>query len=136
MDEVRQAGYLGSKLDEAWSHRVKAAEDWNSQLDKGEIHPDRITRLTWVMKALRSGQGYHEKIAVLEKQWRESDGRKEPSLAWALNDTFGRSFWLGGIFKVVELRFSLHKLSRVIICVTGNRRHLPTDGTTPCESYH
>ncbi|KAK7690924.1 hypothetical protein QCA50_006027 [Cerrena zonata] len=101
MDESREAGYLSSKLDEAWAQRVKAAEEWNLRLDNGEIHPGLTTRLRWTLKALRRGQGYRERIAAMEKQWRETDGRKEASLAWALNDTFGRSFWLGGIFKVI-----------------------------------
>ena len=100
MDEPRQAGYLGSKLDDAWARRVQEAEDWNLRLDKGEVHPGFITRLKWTLCALREGNGYHERLAAMEKQWRESDGRKEASLAWALNDTFGYSFWLGGIFKV------------------------------------
>ncbi|KAI6039827.1 ABC protein [Pisolithus marmoratus] len=37
----------------------------------------------------------------LEQHWREAGGRKHASLAWALNDVFGRSFWSGGVFKVV-----------------------------------
>jgi ATP-binding cassette, subfamily C (CFTR/MRP), member 1 len=47
-----------------------------------------------------NGVGYTEKRAALEQHWLNHDGRKEASLAWALNDTFGLSFWLGGLFKV------------------------------------
>ena len=101
MDESREAGALGSKLDEAWARRVKEAEEWNARLESGDLRPSSLTRLTWSMKSLRGGRGYREKIAALEKRWREKDGRMEPSIAWALNDTVGYSFWLGGLFKVM-----------------------------------
>ncbi|KAI0694596.1 ABC protein [Cytidiella melzeri] len=102
LDASRQSGPLGDKLDQAWARRVQEANDWNTRLSKGEIRPGLWKRVKWSVKALRShGAGYAEKRAALEQQWLEHDGRKEASLAWALNDTFGRSFWLGGLFKVL-----------------------------------
>ncbi|KAI0073467.1 ABC protein [Panus rudis PR-1116 ss-1] len=101
MDESREAGVLGAKLDAAWAHRVEAAKEWNVRMSNGEIKPGVFKRMKWSLQALKSGTNYSERRAALEKHWREVDGLKEPSLVWALNDTFGYSFWLGGIFKVV-----------------------------------
>ena len=56
------------------------------------------------MQALRGGQSqgtYHERRDALEAQWCEIGGRKQASLAWTLNDVFGRDFWFGGGFKVI-----------------------------------
>jgi hypothetical protein len=101
LDPSRESGLLGDKLDQAWARRVQAAEDWNTRLAKGEIRPPFIKRVKWSIQALKSnGAGYAEKRAALEQNWLNHDGRKEASLAWALNDTFGLSFWLGGLFKV------------------------------------
>lgn len=91
---------MGSKLDEAWARRVKAAAEWNEKLDKGEIQPSLFKRAQWNVQSLKHGRTYFEYRTALEKRWREVDGRKEASLVWALNDVFGASFWLGGLFKV------------------------------------
>ncbi|KAI0342890.1 ABC protein [Trametopsis cervina] len=102
LDSSREAGPLGDKLDEAWDRRVREAEDWNARLDRGEIRPGMFKRAKWSLQALKTrGTSYAERRELLEKRWREHDGRKEASLAWALNDTFGLSFWLGGLFKVL-----------------------------------
>jgi ATP-binding cassette, subfamily C (CFTR/MRP), member 1 len=57
-------------------------------------------RLSWAFQALLSGKDYARKFASLEEKWRKFDGRKVPSLAFALNDTLGSFFWTAGIFKV------------------------------------
>ncbi|KAI9000636.1 P-loop containing nucleoside triphosphate hydrolase protein [Trametes punicea] len=101
MDESRESGVLGAKLDEAWARRVQSADEWNARLAKGEIKPSLIKRAKWSMQALRGQGTYRERRAALESQWREVDGRKQPSLVWALNDVFGRDFWFGGGFKVI-----------------------------------
>ncbi|KAI0806352.1 ABC protein [Irpex lacteus] len=102
LDSSRECGPLGDRLDEAWARRVKEAQEWNARLEKGEIRPPVLKRAKWTFQALRNrGSGYSEKRAALERQWLEHDGRKEASLAWALNDTLGLSFWLGGLFKVL-----------------------------------
>lgn len=103
MDESREAGRLGNMLDASWDARVKAAEEWNTRLGNGDIKPGFFLRSRWCFKALKSGKGYRGRREELERQWRTKDGRKEASLAWALNDTFGFSFWLGGLFKVHHL---------------------------------
>ncbi|KAJ7510427.1 ABC protein [Mycena galericulata] len=96
----QESGYLSEKLDEAWARRVKAAEDWNAGLDDGRIVPRVLTRFFWSIRALAGGFEYRARRSVLEKQWREVGGRKEASLAWAMNDVLGHLFWIGGVFKV------------------------------------
>ncbi|KIO14761.1 hypothetical protein M404DRAFT_118392 [Pisolithus tinctorius Marx 270] len=106
LDLSRQVGPLAEKLEAAWRRRVKAAADWNTKLDRGEMHPSIVKRLKWAIRAIPSERGprkrtYSERRAELEQHWREVGGKKHASLAWALNDVFGWSFWPGGVFKVV-----------------------------------
>ncbi|EMD34176.1 CsMn25 [Gelatoporia subvermispora B] len=104
MDESREAGVLGAKLDAAWERRCKEAEDWNERLASGEIQASLLKRIWWNILALIAvltfRQSFSERRAALEQHWRDVDGRKEASLAWALNDVVGLVFWTGGIFKV------------------------------------
>ncbi|KAJ7454700.1 ABC protein [Mycena latifolia] len=58
-------------------------------------------RFLWSVMSLAGGLKYRARCAALEKQWREVDGRKEASLAWAMNDVFGHLFWVGGASKVL-----------------------------------
>lgn len=69
-------------------------------LEKGLIGPGLLKRITWSIKSAASGRNFKKKRIALEKHWREVDGRKEASIAMALNDTLGREFWIGGLFKV------------------------------------
>ncbi|KAI0784237.1 ABC protein [Abortiporus biennis] len=133
MDESREAGYLGNRLDEAWNRRVKAANEWNAQLDNGEIQPSLLKKAKWTLQSLAAGTKYSERRGALERQWREVDGRKEPSLAWALNDTFGRSFWLGGIFKVFGDTAQLMGPLLVKGIINFGKEHFAAkqNGTTP-----
>lgn len=96
----QEAGYLSEKLEAAWIRRVKAAEEWNAGLETGQVKAPVFTRLRWSVKALSGGFGYRDRRAALEKQWREVDGRKQASLAWAMNDVLGHLFWIGGVYKV------------------------------------
>lgn len=102
MDHTREAGRLGATLDAAWDTRVKAADDWNTRLEAGKLHPGFWLRVKWFFISVTHGRRYGQYSKEAEEQWRTKDGRKEPSLAWALNDTFGYSFWLGGCFKVCD----------------------------------
>ncbi|KAI0321790.1 ABC protein [Amylostereum chailletii] len=96
MDESRQVETVTAKLDEAWNRRVQEAAKWNASLTSGEVVPGRLRRLGWHLRALGRARSY----ANSERHWREVDARTEASLAWALNDTFGWGFWIGGAFKV------------------------------------
>ena len=101
MDESREASVLSQKLDAAWDKRVKKAADWNARLERGEIQPGVFKRAVWTAAAVSRGSGWRERRAEREASWRMNDGRKEPSLAWALNEPFAREFWSGGLFKVI-----------------------------------
>ena len=108
LDAPHETGSLVEELEAAWTRRVNAAAEWNNKLDRGEIHPSVLQRLLWDIRAIRAiktndtsrGQTYRERCIALEEHWRSVGGRKTASLAWALNDVFGWSFWLGGIFMV------------------------------------
>ncbi|KAL5504423.1 hypothetical protein ACEPAH_8498 [Sanghuangporus vaninii] len=106
MDPSRESGLLSAKLDEAWSRRVHAAEEWNRRLSNGEVRASIFKRASWNIRALlpsskAKGKSYSERRAAFEERWRESSGVAEASIAWAMNDVFGLHFWLGGLFKVV-----------------------------------
>ena len=70
LDLSREAGHLGAKLDQAWDRRVKAAEDWNTRLAKGEIRPNLSQRVKWNLRALKHGRDYKAQLAALEQHWR------------------------------------------------------------------
>ncbi|KIJ66694.1 hypothetical protein HYDPIDRAFT_149564 [Hydnomerulius pinastri MD-312] len=105
MDVAREAGTLSEKLEAAWARRVAAAASWNERLDKGELDPPFLKRMSFAFRAIRASEDkeartYRERRAALVRRWREVEGRKEASLTWALNDVFGSMFWIGGVFKV------------------------------------
>lgn len=137
MDPSREAGVLGDKLDAAWARRVAAAQDWNARLARGEIKPSVTLRAKWCFQAVRQGKGkgwsgYGERRRELEARWREKDGVREASLAWALNDTIGRSFWLGGVFKVGVYRGCGYGHGLLMNCA-GIWRHCPAYGSTSSQ---
>ncbi|KAF9565380.1 ABC protein, partial [Agrocybe pediades] len=101
LDDSHSAAALSKKLDDSWERRKLKAEQWNSDLRKGIIKPSLLKRITWNLYALSDLGHFSDKRQALEKAWREVDGRKEPSLALALNDTVGVFFWTGGFFKVI-----------------------------------
>ncbi|KAG0699189.1 ABC protein [Suillus ampliporus] len=105
MDASRESVVLAAKLEAAWQRRVKAAADWNARLESGELNPSLFRRTGWAIRAIPSkGQKqdatWSERRAAFQKHWRESEGRKEASLTWALNDVFRNMFWIAGVFKV------------------------------------
>ena len=100
MDPSRESGLLSAKLDEAWSRRVREAEQWNQRLANGEVQANLFKRASWNFRALLPasgtvGKSFLEHRTTFEKQWRETSGVATPSIAWALNDVFGLHFWLG-----------------------------------------
>ncbi|KAJ7309378.1 ABC protein [Mycena albidolilacea] len=91
MGPEQEAGYLTDKLEAAWARRVEAAAAWNKRLVSGEAKPGLVKRVRWALSGKRAERG---------RKWREEGGRREASLAWALNDVLGHLFWKGGLFKV------------------------------------
>ncbi|KAG1887345.1 ABC protein [Suillus subluteus] len=105
MDPSRESAVLAAKLEAAWQRRVEAAADWNARLESGEVSPSLFKRAGWAMRAIsrnseKQGATWSERCAAFQSHWRESEGRKEASLTWALNDVFRGMFWMGGVFKV------------------------------------
>ena len=88
----RGAAYVADKIDASFRRRQKAAEDYNARLARGDLHPGPFNMALWVLTGKRKEK---------EKRWREVEGRKNASLAWALNDSVKWWFWSGGIFKVI-----------------------------------
>jgi len=133
MDESREAGALSAKLDESWARRVKKAESWNAQLTKGTIAPGFFRRVSWSIQAARHGREYSKQRSLLEKNWRETGGRRQASLAWALNDTFGIHFWTGGLFKVAGDTAQLMGpiVVKMIINFSKERAAAKAKGTKP-----
>ncbi|KAJ6471750.1 ABC protein [Mycena vitilis] len=95
MGPEQEAGYLTAALEAAWARRVEAAETHNARLARGELKPGMVKRAGWMLRG-------RERRAALQRKWEEKDGRKEASLAWALNDVLGHLFWKGGVFKVIQ----------------------------------
>lgn len=122
MDPSRSSGALSSQLNDAWTSRVKKSADWNSRLDSGTIEPSWIRRFLWTVRTC----GQRNKFQKLENHWRSSS-RSVPSLAWSLNDAFGRLFWTSGIncHFCFCLQPNLHRLLRF---VQGLRRCFSAHG--------
>jgi len=97
MDSTRECGVLSRSFDDAWARRCAVTDEWNARLEKGAVNPSMMTRARWLFTSLHGGPDMEES----ERQWRVKDGRKKPSIAHALNDVFGWTFWSGGLFKVV-----------------------------------
>lgn len=113
LDETRQAGFLSDKLEASWTYRTRVADEWNVRLASGEIRPSLLKRTGWNLRSLAHVTEYSKMRAQLEKQWLEVGGRKEPSLAWALNDVFGWRFWSGGLSKVGPA-LTIHLMERAL----------------------
>ncbi|KAK7017781.1 ABC protein [Favolaschia claudopus] len=95
MGPEQEAGYLTGLLEEAWERRVREAEEWNAR----GTGPGVVRRVGWVVfDGWKGKRG--ERREERERWWREVWGRREASLAWSLNDVFGRMFWKGGLFKI------------------------------------
>ncbi|KAJ7708108.1 P-loop containing nucleoside triphosphate hydrolase protein [Mycena rosella] len=94
MGPEQEAGFLTDALDAAWAQRVAAAAEWNARVDRGEARAGLLRRAGWALPG--------RDRAALEGAWRKEAGRREASLAWALNDVLGHLFWRGGVFKVVS----------------------------------
>ncbi|KAK7051247.1 hypothetical protein VNI00_004747 [Paramarasmius palmivorus] len=91
LQDDRAAAYIGEQILESWDNRKKVADAWNERLAKGEISPGIWRRAWWTLKRVEDG----------EKQWRETWGKKRPSLVMALNDSVKWWFWTSGVLKVI-----------------------------------
>jgi hypothetical protein len=69
-------------------------EEYNERLERGEFGPGWVKRVGWMI-----GRGKGEGMKEKERIWRETEGRRSPSLFMSCNEVFKRRFWVGGIYK-------------------------------------
>ncbi|KAF8258908.1 ABC transporter [Lactarius quietus] len=91
LQEHRSSEVIAHAILDSFEARRTKADEYNARLANGEIKPPLRLRL---MSTLR-GDG-DERL----RKWMEKDGRKQPSLAMAINDSVKWWFWSGGILKV------------------------------------
>ncbi|KAJ3876293.1 ABC transporter [Lentinula edodes] len=92
LQDDRKAAYIGEKIVTSFERRRKEAKEYNEALAKGKISAGNWKTIWWTLRGNRRER---------EKQWREKDGKKRPSLVLALNDSVKVFFWTGGLFKVI-----------------------------------
>ncbi|KZT07645.1 P-loop containing nucleoside triphosphate hydrolase protein [Laetiporus sulphureus 93-53] len=87
----RSSQLIADKIIASYDRRCEEAESYNARLASGEVRPG-LRALWWTVRGHK---------AERERQWREKDGRKRPSLAYALNDAVKWWYWSGGLMKLV-----------------------------------
>ncbi len=92
LQEHRSSEVIAKAILDSFETRRRKADEYNTRLANGEIKPPLRVRL---MSALR---GDREKRL---KQWVEKDGKKQPSLSLAINDSVKWWFWSSGLLLVV-----------------------------------
>ncbi|KAJ6454129.1 ABC protein [Mycena sanguinolenta] len=103
MGPEHEAAVLTDKLEAAWARRVREAGEWNERLARGEVRPGVWRRAKWRLNIGKQAKARKSvPVGERDKWWRDEGGRRDPSLAWALNDVLGHMFWKGGLFKVVS----------------------------------
>ena len=91
LQKHRSSEVIANAILDSFGARRRRADEYNTRLANGEIKPPLRLRL---ISALR-GDG-EERL----RQWVEKEGRKQPSLTLAINDSVKWWFWSGGILKV------------------------------------
>ncbi|KAJ6578028.1 ABC transporter [Mycena capillaripes] len=94
LQDERSAAVIGDKILESFAKRRKAADEYNMRLADGTIKAG-WRAVWWSLSGDRAGK---------EKKWRESSGRRQPSLVYAMNDSVKWWFWTSGILKHSGLR--------------------------------
>lgn len=92
LQEHRSSSIIADKITASFEARVKAADEYNARLASGEVKPSLRQRVIWTLKRNRADR---------EKRWREVDGKKKPSLVYAMNDSVKWWFWSSGLLKVI-----------------------------------
>jgi len=95
MDPSREIASLTQKLDECWVRRIDEANEWNTKVRNGDLKPSSARKVLWTIKAFSRlpKVTWNESYDSYFRSW----ANKEPSLAWALNDTLGWQFWASGM---------------------------------------
>lgn len=92
MDDARGAELLSNRLMANFVRRQQEAKEFNERLQDPNTPLPRWTRFKFALSSRR---------AEKEKEYREKTGLRKASLAWTLNDVFGRYFWIGVFIKWV-----------------------------------
>jgi len=87
LENHRSAAVISKKILDSFQRRSDEAENYNVRLANGQVKPG-LQRLWWSLRG---------KTAEREKQWREKNGVKKPSLVWAMNDSVKWWFWSSGV---------------------------------------
>jgi hypothetical protein len=91
LQDSRSSALIADKIIASYDARAKKAAEYNERLARGEVSPG-IRRLWWMLRGKRVER---------EAKWRESDGRRKPSLTMSLNASVLWWFWSGGVLKVI-----------------------------------
>ncbi|KAH9013509.1 ABC transporter [Lactarius pseudohatsudake] len=91
LQEHRSSEVIANAILDSFGARCRTVEEYNTRLANGKIKPPLRLRL------LSALWGHGEERL---RQWAEKDGRKQPSLTLAINDSIKWWFWSGGILKV------------------------------------
>lgn len=94
----REPSQMARDLATMLERRRDEAEEYNQQLERGEIVASRWIRFKWSI-----GLGGHGSVYEKEALWRITLGKKGASLFWTLSELFGRDFYIGGICKASYL---------------------------------
>lgn len=91
MDDSRSARVMAAQLTSAYERRTEEAKVYNERLLDPSTPLPRSRRILYSMLPHRERR---------EHDYRTKWGKRKASLKWSLNDTFGRYFWLGSLFKL------------------------------------
>ena len=93
LQEHRSSEVIAEAILNSFKGRQKKADEYNARLANGEVEPPLSLRLVSMLRGNRE-----ERV----KRWREKDGKKQPSLTLAMNDSIKWWFWSGGFLKVIS----------------------------------
>lgn len=136
MDDSRRAELLSANLDASWDRRRTEAAAYNADLASGHIPVPLSLRLKWALK----GSSAREER---EREWRTKDGKKQPSLAWAIVEQFRVFYGLAVVFKIFgdscQLCVSASPSkcrARVLGADDLAASFLSVQVAHPCQGYH
>ncbi|KAF8598170.1 ABC transporter [Ceratobasidium sp. AG-I] len=92
MQDSRSAEVMSNLIISNFERRKANADEFNERLKNGQVGPG-LRGIWWSLKGNRTER---------EKQWREKDGLKKPSLMMAMNDSVKWWFWSGGLCVLIS----------------------------------
>ncbi|CAE7132182.1 unnamed protein product, partial [Rhizoctonia solani] len=92
LQDSRSAEVMSQRILDNFERRKVDADAYNERLKNGEVGPG-LRVIWWSLKGGRERR---------ERQWREKDGLKKPSLILAMNDSVKWWFWTGGLCVLIS----------------------------------